>query len=89
MVLVFPEEFARERDELRHSLIGDSVVDRAVLAASFDEAAPAQAGEMVGNVRLSDAEPLDEPVHGELTVVGQGRQDPQSDRIGEYAEVLG
>jgi hypothetical protein len=41
-------------------LVGDAVVDRAVLAATVDEAAPAQAGEVARDLRLRLADQLNE-----------------------------
>ena len=56
------------RDDAR---VGDPVVDGAVLAAGLDEAAPAQTGEMVGDLRLRLAEPLDQLTDRELALVAQ------------------
>ena len=43
---------AAERQELRHARVGDAVVDCRMVAASVDEPAPAQAGQVVGHLRL-------------------------------------
>jgi hypothetical protein len=46
------EQGVSQLDHPRDPLVGDSVVDRAVLATSLDEAAPTQAGEVVGDLGL-------------------------------------
>jgi hypothetical protein len=62
VLLVVLEQRVREVEDRDHPLVGDPVVDGPVLSARVDEAAPAQAGEVVGRLRLRNAKPLDELV---------------------------
>jgi len=75
-------------EHLDDALVGDPVVDGAMLAAGLDEAAPAQTGEMVGDLRLWLAEPLHQLTDRELTLVAQQLENAHSGRIAEPAEVL-
>jgi len=65
---VVREQRVREFEHFQHALVGDAVVDRAEVAARFDEAAPAQAGEVRGNLRLRRGDELDELADGALAV---------------------
>ncbi len=66
MLLVVLEEGVREAEHVDDALVGDPVVDGALLAAGSDEAAPAQTGEMVRDLRLRESEACDEVADGEL-----------------------
>jgi hypothetical protein len=52
VLLVVLEQRVREVEDPDHPLVGDPVVDGAVLAARVDEAAPAKTSEVVGDLRL-------------------------------------
>jgi hypothetical protein len=60
-----------------------------VLSPRFDEAAPAQTGEMVRDLRLRLTEPLDQRADRELALVAQKLEDPHPGRVAQSAEVLG
>jgi hypothetical protein len=77
-----------ECDQLGHPPVGDPVVDRPVLPAALDEAAPAQAAEVVGDLWLWLVQQVDELADGALAL-GQGLEDANAGRIPEAAEVLG
>lgn len=89
MLLVVLEQRVREVEDQGHPLVGDPVVDGPVLSARVDEAAPAQAGEVVGRLRLGDAEPLDELADGQLALLLQQLEDAQPGWVAQSAEVLG
>ena len=89
MFLVVFEQRVCQLEHCDHPLVGDPVVDGAVLAVRVDEAAPAKTGEVVGHLRLCDPEPLDELADGQLALLLEQLEDAQSRRIAETAEVLG
>ncbi len=62
-------------------------MDAAELAAALDEAAPAQAGEVAGDLRLRNAEQLDQLAHRAL-VFRQRFEDAKAGGVAEAAEVL-
>src|SRR5215211_9293083 len=86
---VVGEQLASEHDHPAHLAVGDPVIDRAVLAPRGDKAAPAQAGEVVGDARLGEAEPLDQVTYGQLALGLERFEDPQPRLVGENAEVFG
>ena len=88
MVGVVVEQRLRKLEHLDHALVGDPVVDGAVLAAGLDEAAPAQAGEMVGDLRLRLPQPLDQGADRQLAFVAQQLEDADAGRVAEPTEVL-
>ena len=88
MLLVVLEQRVREIEDPDHPLVGDPVVDGAVLPARVDKPAPAQTGEMVGDLRLCDPEPLDELADRQFALLLQQLEDVQPRRIAEAAEVL-
>ncbi len=75
MLLVVLEQRVRKLEHADDPLVGDAVVDGAVFAACVDEAAPAKAGEVVGDLRLRDPEPRDELSDRELALFSQQLQD--------------
>src|SRR5215211_138275 len=85
---VVAEQSAPERDQLRDAPVGDAVVDRPILAAALDEAAPAQAAEVVGDLGLRFAKQLDELADRALPL-GQGLEDANTGGIAKGSEVLG
>jgi hypothetical protein len=60
-----------------------------VLAAGLDEAAPAKAGEVVGDLRLGDPEAVDELADRELALLAEELEDAKAGRVAQAAEVLG
>jgi hypothetical protein len=60
MFLVVGKERVAEVEELTNPLISDRVIDDAVLAPGRHEATPAQTGEMIRDIRLSEAGALDD-----------------------------
>jgi hypothetical protein len=85
---VVVEQCLREVEHRLDARVGDPVEDDAVLAARLDEAAPAQAGEVIGDLRLRHAEPLDQLAYGKLARFAQLLEDAQPGRVPEAAEVL-
>ena len=75
MFLVVLEQLVREVEDRDHSLVGDPVVDGAVLPAGVDESAPAKTGEVVGHLRLCDPEPGDELADRQLTLLVEQLED--------------
>jgi alkylmercury lyase len=88
VVGVVLQERVGEIEHLEDALVGDAVVDRAVLAARVDEAAPAQAGEMRRDLRLGGGDELDQLPDGALAV-SERLENPNASRVAEAAEVLG
>src|SRR2546425_4727286 len=76
-------------EHLDDALVGDPVVDRAMLAPRLDEAAPTQTGEVVRDLRLRLAQPLDQLPHRQLSLVAQQLQNLHPRLVAETAEVLG
>src|SRR3954454_6373659 len=60
MLRVVGQEAVGERQNLRNPRVGKSVVDAPMLAAGLHETAPAQAGQMLRDLRLRLAKPLDQ-----------------------------
>ncbi len=87
MLVVLGEQRVTEIEQLLYAFVGDPVVDDRMLAPAVDEAAPAETGEVVGHLRLSNAQLLDELTDRAL-FVPQKLEDPQSRRIAQTAEVL-
>src|SRR5262249_57245509 len=54
----------------------------------LDKAAPTQTSEMVRDLRLRLAEPLDQLAHRQLTLVAQQLENAHPGRVAEAAEVL-
>ena len=88
MVGVVVEQRVPEVEHLHDALVGDPVVDRAVLAPCRDEAAPAQPGEVVRDLRLRLAEPVNELADRQLALVAQQFEDANAGRVAQPAEVL-
>src|SRR5438067_7586130 len=76
-------------EHLDAAFVGDPVVDGAMLAPRLDEAAPAQTGEVVRDLRLRLAQPLDQLPHRQLSLVAQQLQNLHPRLVAETAEVLG
>src|SRR5581483_9246583 len=89
VLLVLLEQAAGEGDDPRDTPVGDPVVDRAMVAARRDEAAPAKAREVVRNVGLGNCKTFDQLPDRELVLGLQQLDDPEPGRMGEDAEVLG
>ena len=88
MIGVIGQQGLRQLKHRLHSPIGDPVEHQPALPARRDEAAPAQAGEMIGHLRLRQPEPLHERADRQLALALQELEDPQPARIPETAEVL-
>ena len=88
MLCVVVQQRVRQVDHPHDSLVGDPVVDDAMLAPCLDEAAPAQAGEMVRHLRLRRPEPIDQLSHRQLALVAQQLEDANARGVAEPAEVL-
>ena len=82
------QQRACETEQLGDALVGDPVVHGWVLAAGVDEAAPAQAGEMVGDLGLRLAELLDKLTDRQLVVLLEQLEDAHASGIAERAKVL-
>lgn len=78
----------REVEHRDNALVGDPVEHGAVLTACLDEAAPAQAREVVRHLRLCEPEPFDQLADRELALVTKQLENPQANRVAETAEVL-
>ena len=88
MLFVVVQQRAAELDHLEDARIGEAVVDGAVLSAGLDEAAPTQAGEVVGDLRLGLIEQGDELADRAL-LLGDELKYAQPRAVAEHAEVLG
>jgi hypothetical protein len=75
--------------EVKHALVGDAVEDLGVAAFALDEATPAQAREVVGDLRLRLAQVLDELADGQLAVLVEHFQYAHARGVGQHREVLG
>src|SRR5439155_21292743 len=64
------------------------IEDDPTLPPRLDEAAPAQTGEMVRDLRLRYPQPLHELTNRQLPLVAQQLEDPQARRLAKPAEVL-
>ncbi len=89
MLLVACEKLTSQVDHVLDAIVGDPVVDRPVLASGLDEAAPAQARQVIGDVRLGQADAVDQLADRQLLLRLQRFQDAQARRVGKDAEVLG
>ena len=89
MLFVIGEQGVSEVEQIEHAVVRDPVVDGAVLAAGNNEAAPTEAGKMVGDLWLRESEPLDKFAHRQLALVAQQLEDAHARRVAETAEVLG
>jgi acyl-CoA reductase-like NAD-dependent aldehyde dehydrogenase len=87
-VLGVCEQRLREIEQLRDALVRDAVVDDAMLAPRLHKTAPAQAGEMIRDLRLRLPEARDELADRQLTLVAQQLEDAHPGRVAEAAEVL-
>jgi len=85
---VVRQQRSAERDDFRDPIVGDPVVDAAVLAAGLDEPAPAQTGEMIRDLRLRHTHPLDDLPDRELTRAEHLVEHGQAVRVAERPEVL-
>ncbi len=88
MLGVVGEQLVTELDDLPDSRIADAVVHDTVLATRVDEPAPAQTCEVVGHLRLRDAEGARQLADGVLTLAEQ-LEDPDPRRVAQTPEVLG
>ena len=57
MLGVVVQQSLREREHPQHALVGDPVVDGAVLTPCLDEAAPTKTSQMIRDLRLWQLEP--------------------------------
>jgi len=87
MISVGVQQRTAELNDCADALVRQAVVDGAVLAACGHEAAPAQAGEMVRDLRLRLAELLGELSDRALSL-GHELEDAQPGAVPEHAEVL-
>ena len=69
--------------------VGQLVVDDPVLAAGGDEPAPAQAGQVVGDLGLGLAEPAGQVTGGQFSLGLEQPEDAQAGWVAQGAEVLG
>lgn len=88
MLGVIGKEGPPEAEHLGDPVVGDPVVDRPVLAPGKHEAAPTQAGEVLGGFRLGQLESLGQFSNRELLRLEGGDQ-TQAGGIAEGPEVLG
>jgi hypothetical protein len=88
VLVVIRQQLAGEFDQTTDPGVGKPVVDDPVLAPRLDEATPAQAGQVVGDARLRDSEPLDDLADRELLALGEGLEDAKPRAVGKDAEVL-
>jgi hypothetical protein len=89
VLLVSLEQLARQLDQPHHPRVRDPVVDGSVFAPSLHEPAPAQACQMVGDVRLCELQPTGELADRHLALLGEEIEDAQPRAVREDAEVLG
>ena len=85
---VVVEQLTTELDHRGHPLVGEPVVHRSVLAPGDDEAAPAQAGEVIGHLWLRFSQERGQLADRALAL-GHELERAQAGAIAEHAEVLG
>lgn len=88
MLGVVREQRTCQVEHLSDALVGDPVVDDSVLPAGGDKAAPAQTGEVVGDLRLGEPEALHETPDRELALLAQQLEDAKPGRVAKAPEVL-
>src|SRR6266852_4410286 len=88
MLGIVIQKRVRKVEHADHALVGDAVVDGAVLTSRLDEAAPAQTGEVVRDLRLWQAEPLDQLTNREFPLVTKQLENPDARLVAQPAEVL-
>lgn len=88
MLRVVREQRLAERHQLADARIRDTIDDRAILAASDDESAPAQAAEMRRDRGLRHAQAAHELTRRQLAGLVEQAEDAQPGRIAKAAEVL-
>jgi len=81
------EQFVREPDDRRDAPVCNAVVDDPVLAPRLDEAAPAETGEMVRDLRLAGSEQPDE-LADRVLALEEELEDPKPGGVTEGAKVL-
>jgi hypothetical protein len=75
-----------EVEHLVDARVGDAVEDGTVLASCVDESAPAQAGQVVGDLGLRFSEPRDQVANPELTFRAQRLEDTDAERVTQATE---
>jgi hypothetical protein len=88
MLNVVGQERVTEPKKLLNAFVRDRVEDDPVLASRRNETAPAQTGEMIGDVRLTEPGPLDQLADPKLTFLLQQLEDSEAIRVPEGAEIL-
>lgn len=88
MLDVVGQERVAEPKQLLDAFIRDRIEDDPVLASRPDETAPAQTGEMIGDVRLTEPGPLDQLADPKLTFLLQQLEDSEAIRVSERPEIL-
>ena len=89
MLRVIGQQRPAQAEQLKHAVIGDAVEDVGVAALARDEPAPAQARQVVGDLRLGLAEALYEVADRQLAVLVEQLQRAHPRRIRQHLEVLG
>src|SRR4029453_5015599 len=89
MVAVVVQQPLGELQDGRDPIIGQPVVHHPVVAAGIEEPAPAQAGQMVGDLWLGLGEPAAKLPRRQLPLRLEQPEDAQPGRVAEGAEVLG
>jgi len=86
---VVREQRSTQAEQLGHAVVGDAVVDVGVAALARHESAPAQARQMVGDLRLGLPEALHEVADRQLAVLVEQLQHAHPRGIRQDREVLG
>lgn len=88
MLGIVCEQATSERQHLGHPVIGDAVVDSAVLTPGEHEAAPTQAGKVFGDFRLRKPESVGQLADRKFLLFKLSNQ-TKTRRVAERPEVLG
>jgi hypothetical protein len=89
MVSVAFQQPIGQLEDVGHALVGEAVVHHPMFASGLYEPAPAEAGQVVGDLGLGQAEPASQFPGRQLPLGAEQRQDAQPGRVAEGAEVLG
>lgn len=89
MVSVAFQQPIGQLEHVRHALVGEAVVHYPMFASGLHEPAPAEAGKVVGDLGLGQAEPAGQLPGRQLPPSAEQGQDAQSGGVAEGAEVLG
>jgi hypothetical protein len=92
MVRVAFQQPIGQLEDVRHALVGEAVVHQPMFASGLHEPTPAEAGEVVGDLGLGQAEPASQLPGRQLLLSAEQGQDAQSQQqaalVAELAPIL-